>query len=221
MSGSSLPIFLNLHQRACLLVGSAGEAERKGMALIQAGARLTIVASVLDGALLQAVKEGNAIWLADSFCPSHLDGMWLAVSALSDLQLNGEIQVAANARGVWLNVVDQPRFCSFVWPALVVRPPVMVAISTGGCSPALAGYLRRLIERLLPEQIGALAEQLAVWRQQVAGGLARRGRFWRLLFDQGLADRFLSGDQNGATEMVVAALKKNNLETQARDDDML
>ncbi|MBF0127194.1 MAG: bifunctional precorrin-2 dehydrogenase/sirohydrochlorin ferrochelatase [Magnetococcales bacterium] len=206
MDGNLLPLFLRLQDRACLLVGGEGEAHPKGAALLRAGARLTIVAPELEGYLLREAQAGRASWRAEPFEPAHLDGMWLAVSALGDVVVNARLYAAAEERRVLLNVVDQPRYCTFVWPALVERPPVTVAIGTGGHAPALAGYLRRRIDAWLPAQVGALAESLAAWRRLVPGGLASRARFWRDLLDRGLAERFLDGDEKGAAAMVQDAL---------------
>ncbi|MBF0190567.1 MAG: bifunctional precorrin-2 dehydrogenase/sirohydrochlorin ferrochelatase [Magnetococcales bacterium] len=201
-----LPLFLRVRDRPCLLVGAGSEASRKGLALLAAGARLTILADSLEGELAAAVAAGLAFWSRGPFVPAHLDGMWLAVSASDDMALNAALHAAALERRVWLNVVDQPRFCTLIWPAVVVRPPVTLAITTGGAAPALAGYLRRRIEAWLPEGVGALARRLSVWRREVPGGLAARGRFWRELLDQGVAERFLQGDEAGAEEMVRQAL---------------
>ncbi|MBF0214589.1 MAG: bifunctional precorrin-2 dehydrogenase/sirohydrochlorin ferrochelatase [Magnetococcales bacterium] len=206
MEASQLPLFLRLMDRLCLLVGSEGEATRKGLALLNAGAHLIIVAERLDGPLMEAVRAGRAIWKCEPFAPEHLDGVWLALSASPDEALNAKIHEAALARRVWLNVVDQPRYCTVIWPAVVSRPPVQVAIGTGGAAPALAGYLRRRIEAWLPERVGALAGRLAVWRSAVPGGVEARGLFWRNLLDQGVADRFLGGDEAHAEILVKQAL---------------
>ncbi|MBF0271483.1 MAG: bifunctional precorrin-2 dehydrogenase/sirohydrochlorin ferrochelatase [Magnetococcales bacterium] len=206
MEETLLPLFLRLQDRPCLLVGGGSEATRKGLALLSAGARLTIVSEQLEEGLAEAVRTGRACWRNEPFVPAHLDGVWLAISASADRALNAALHAAALERRVWLNVVDQPCFCTLVWPAVVVRPPVTLAITTSGAAPALAGYLRRRIEAWLPEGVGALARRLSVWRREVPGGLAARGRFWRELLDQGVAERFLQGDEAGAEEMVRQAL---------------
>lgn len=212
MDGSMLPIFLRLRDCPCLLVGGEGETTThgKGLALLRAGARLTIVAPVLDTALREAVERGGAVWKPEPFQDGDLDGMWLAVSVSEDEDVNSRLFAGAVRRRIWLNVVDQPRFCTFYWPAVVERPPVVVAIATGGAAPALAGFLGRRLAAWLPERIGALAGRLAEWRAEVPGGVAARGRFWRELLDGGVADRFLSGDEEGATAGVRAALEAVN-----------
>ncbi|MBF0181023.1 MAG: hypothetical protein HQM03_13455 [Magnetococcales bacterium] len=212
MDGIWIPVFLQVRERECLLVGDGAEARAKGTALLRAGARLTVVAPELAGSLLEEARTGRLRWLAERFRPDHLDGVWLAVSALADEEVNAAIHAAALARGVWLNVVDRPRYCTFVWPAVVERPPVTVAISTGGRSPALAGYLRRRIGEWLPMGIGGLAERLAEWRKGVPGGLAARARFWHNLLNDGLAERYLAGDEAGAEAMVREALAQKGEE---------
>ncbi|MEO5333771.1 MAG: hypothetical protein H7839_17300 [Magnetococcus sp. YQC-5] len=208
MEGFLLPVVLSVKGRACLLLGGSREAECKGLALLRAGARLTILAPILEGLLHDEVMAGRACWLNEPFRPNHLDGMWLAVSVVTDAFVNAALYAAAEERGVWLNVVDQPHFCTLIWPAIVERSPVTVAISTGGASPALAGYLRRQIDAWLPERLGVLAQRLSEWRARVPGGLETRARFWHDLLEQGMARRFLEGDETGAANMVQEALTK-------------
>ncbi|MBF0613836.1 MAG: bifunctional precorrin-2 dehydrogenase/sirohydrochlorin ferrochelatase [Magnetococcales bacterium] len=203
-----MPFFLDVRGRSCLLVGGEGEAIRKGLALLNAGASLIVVAERLAAELAVAVQEGRALWRNEPFVAAHLDGVWLAVSTCADETVNARIHAAAEERRVWLNVVDQPRYCTVTWPAVVEHPPVCVAISTGGAAPALAGYLRQRIGAVVPERIGLLARHMARWRQQVPGGLAVRAAFWRGMMDQGLVERFLSGDEAGAEAMVRTALQQ-------------
>ncbi|MBF0341506.1 MAG: hypothetical protein HQL95_11180 [Magnetococcales bacterium] len=206
MEENPLPLFVRLTGRACLLVGGGGEGGRKAAALLEAGARLTIVAESLEEELAALVTGGKATWLRESFSEHHLQGVWLVVSVAVDEELNARLHAATLERGLWLNVVDQPRFCTVIWPAVIRRPPVTVAIGTGGAAPALAGYLRRRLDAWLPEGVGELAVWFASWRSVAVGALATRGRFWRTLFDQGVAERFLEGDREGADAMVRQAL---------------
>ncbi|MEO5345636.1 MAG: bifunctional precorrin-2 dehydrogenase/sirohydrochlorin ferrochelatase [Magnetococcus sp. YQC-9] len=206
------PLFMRLSDRLCLLIGCEGEAVRKGAALLAAGARLRILAERLDDVFMNAADAGRVERLDGPFAPEMLDGVRLVVSASADEALNARVHAAAEARGIWINVVDQPRFCTVIWPAVVERSPVTVAISTAGRAPALAGYVRRRIEALLSERLGFLAERLAEWRGEVPGGLEARGRFWRRLLDGGVAERFLAGDEAGAERLVREALARGEKE---------
>ncbi|MEO5348815.1 MAG: bifunctional precorrin-2 dehydrogenase/sirohydrochlorin ferrochelatase [Magnetococcus sp. YQC-3] len=203
------PLFLQLTNRPCLLIGGGEVAVEKGQRLLAAGARLTVVAPRLAEGLQSHAEAGELRWLAERFQESHLDECWFAVSTLQDPEENRRIYLEAGRRRIFLNVVDQPAYCSCHWPASLERPPVTVAFSTRGESPALASYLRRTMGRVLPANLGELADWLAHWRRQVQPvlpDLAARGQFWRHLFDQGLAERFLAGDLQGAEEMIRQAM---------------
>ncbi len=132
------------------------------------------------------------------------------VSSLSDPEQNARIYHEAQKRHLFINVVDQPGYCNVIWPALVGRPPVTVAISTNGSSPALAAHLKRRIAKLLPKEIGPFAVWLSKWRRQCApqlSNLKTRGRFWRRLLDQGLMETFCSGRKVAAEARIKEALK--------------
>lgn len=211
MSETLFPVFLQLSNRPCLLIGGEGCAVEKGEALLAAGGCLTVVAPRLAVTLKDHAQAGRLTWFPETFQESHMEHTWFVVSTLRNVVENRRIFEAANRRCLFLNVVDQPEFCTFHWPATIHRPPVTVAFSTGGKSPALSGYLRRTMEGLLPENMGTLAHWLAAWRHSVSPllpDLESRGRFWRTLFDRGLAECFLSGDKDGAETMIRDALEQ-------------
>ncbi len=203
------PLFLQLSNRPCLLIGGGKGAVEKGNRLLVAGASLTVVAPRLETALQSQVDAGKMTWRPEKFRAEHLDDIWFAVSTLKEAEVNRHIHAEANRRCLFLNVVDQPDFCTCHWPAILERPPVTIAFSTGGASPALASYLRRRMERVLPDAVGDLAHWLSRWRPRVQSmlpDLASRGRFWHTLFDRGMAERFLSGDVAGAESMIQRAM---------------
>lgn len=215
MAEPFFPLFLQLSRRACLLIGGGESAVEKGLRLLAAGASLTVVAPRLAPELQRRVETGEMRWLPETFRESHLEAVWFVVSTLRDKAENHRIYLETNRRHIFLNVVDQPDYCSCHWPAILERPPVTVAFSTRGESPALASYLRRTLEKVLPEHLGELAHWLSQWRQQVQPllpDLAARGQFWRRLFDQGMADRFLSGDVTGAETMIRQAMDADSRE---------
>ena len=211
MSEPFFPAFLQLSHRLCLLIGGQGCAVEKAEGLLAAGAYLTVVAPHLDLTLQQWAKSGRLTWLPEKFHAGHLDGVWFVVSTLQNIEENRRILTAANGRCIFLNVVDQPEFCTVHWPATLHRSPVTVAFSSGGKSPALSGYLRRKMENLLPENMGDFVEWLAVWRQHISPllpDLKTKGWFWRTLLEQGIAELYLSGDQTGAENLIRGLLQQ-------------
>ncbi|MBF0162112.1 MAG: bifunctional precorrin-2 dehydrogenase/sirohydrochlorin ferrochelatase [Magnetococcales bacterium] len=209
-----------MSRRPCVLIGGGAVAVEKANRLLAVGAHLTVVAPRLIATLQTRVTAGELHWLPEHFQEHHLDNVWFAISTLTDKAVNQRIHAEANRRRLFLNVVDQPDFCTCHWPATLERPPVMVAFSTRGESPALASYLRRTMSRVLPEQLGELAHWLSHWRQQLQtalpADLESRGDFWRALFEQGMAERFLAGDVVGAEEMIRRAIP-----TKQQPDDTL
>lgn len=205
-----LPLFLDLSGRVCLLLGGDASGAAKARALVKAGARVTVIAPEISPELARVVKEHRLRWKAKPFRGRMLTGVWLVVSSLTDERQNARLYRLTQRRGIFLNVVDRPRFCSAYWPARVDRPPVVAAISTGGMSPALASYVRRQLEQALSERLGEFASWLSQRRRDVAGklpDLEARGKFWREALDVGVAERFLAGDAEGADVLLRAALE--------------
>jgi len=166
------PLFADLQGRRVLVVGGGEVAERKVRLLLEAGARIDIVARELLANELSAwVGEGSASWLAREFDESQLDGATLVVAATSDGALNERVASAARARQLLCNVVDDAERSSFIVPAIVDRSPLVIAISSGGVAPVLARLARERIEVLFDESFGALARLLADWRGRIKRAL--------------------------------------------------
>ncbi|MBF0124946.1 MAG: hypothetical protein HQL60_06395 [Magnetococcales bacterium] len=197
-----LPIFIDLRGRTCLLVdaeqGPSVEVSRKAAALLRAGARLRWVGGE-SPQLKQTLTDdwGEQLeWHPSPVQPQHWRDVWLVVSFSSVVATNEWLSEQAGQRQVFFNAVDKKRYCSAIWPACVERLPVQLALTTGGHSPALAGYLRRWLEELLPVTLGSFAVWLASWRQWVVdhGGhyaaVSQRAQFWQRLLDNGLLTRY-------------------------------
>ncbi len=133
-----LPIFMNLKGQPCLVVGGGEVAARKVSLLLEAGARVTVVAPTLCTALAQHVAEARITHRAAEFTPTDEMNHALVIAATDDGAINRQVSEAARKRGIPVNVVDQPELCSFIMPSIVDRSPVIVAVSSGGASPVLA-----------------------------------------------------------------------------------
>ena len=151
------PIFLDLRDRRALVVGGGEMALEKAIRLSRAGALVGIIAPRLSPALARAVRKREIEHLAPRFLPSLLEGAALVIVADDCLDVREAVATAARARGIPVNVVDDPVHSSCIMPAIVERSPVVVAIATGGRAPLLAVMLRRWLDELLPARLGALA----------------------------------------------------------------
>ncbi|MFL6623117.1 MAG: siroheme synthase CysG [Sulfurifustis sp.] len=208
-----LPIFMNLHGRACLLVGGGEVAGRKARLLLEAGARVTVVAPALGPTLARLVEAGKIAHRPQTFSEDQLDGNVLVFAATDERTVNERVYRAASARGIPVNVVDQPDLCTFVMPSIVDRSPVVVAVSTGGAAPVLARLLRARLETLIPASYGRLANLVAEFRERVKRHFKhpmQRRRFWEVVLDGPIAEQVHSGQEDAARAALVRSLEASD-----------
>jgi siroheme synthase-like protein len=192
------PVVLRLEGRRCLVVGGGVVAWRKVEGLLAAGARVTVVAPVVAEELRRLAQE-HADRLAVEERPyraGDLEGMWLAIAATDDPAVQQAVADDGERAGVWVNAADDPDRCAFFLPAVHRRHPVLVAVSTQGTSPALAGWLRDRLARALPARLEELVAAVAAERSALqATGRSTEGLDWPRRIDE-LAD---SLDEDGST----------------------
>ena len=152
-----LPLFADLKRRPVLVVGGGEVAARKIDLLHRAGAQVRVVAQTLSSELEQLHQDGRIHWLALDFLPEQLDEVFLVIAATNDTALNAAVFAAADKRHLLANVVDDQPRCSFIFPSIVDRSPLVVAISSAGQAPVLARILREKLEALLPSSLGDMA----------------------------------------------------------------
>jgi uroporphyrin-III C-methyltransferase/precorrin-2 dehydrogenase/sirohydrochlorin ferrochelatase len=203
------PIFLDLAGRRCVVVGGGEGALGRVERLARAGAAVAVVAPRPSRPLLAAIRRGAAVHVAAAFTPAHLKGAALVLVADESLAVSEAVSRAAQSCGIPVNVMDEPRLCSFILPAILERAPVTVAIATGGTAPMLARQVRRWLDERLPQRLGALARLAARFRPLVRRRLAdptRRRRFWERVFEGEVAALTLAGDDAAAGAALLAAL---------------
>lgn len=207
------PLFLDLQDRDVLIVGGGGAAARKALVLAGCQARVSVVAERPDEALIEAAVAGRIRLQPRPFTAADVDGRTLVVSATEDKDLDTLVSAAARARDVPVNVVDRPALCTFLWPAIVDRDPLTVAVCSGGASPVLARSVRARIEAMLPANLGRLARFADSFRAAIKAtrisGPARR-RFWEGFFGGAVAAQVLAGDERGARERMLAAINRRD-----------
>jgi uroporphyrin-III C-methyltransferase/precorrin-2 dehydrogenase/sirohydrochlorin ferrochelatase len=207
-----LPIFFDIRQRPCLVVGGGEVAARKVDVLLRAGARVTVVAPALCPRLRERAEAGEIVHLAESFTDAHLGGCALAVAATADEATNRRVSEAARRHHIPVNVADNPALCTFIFPSVIDRDPVTVAVSTGGAAPVLARLLRARLETLIPAGYGRLAEVAARFRGAVKARfpkMAERRRFWEKTLEGSVAELVYSGRDEAAAAALQQALEEN------------
>lgn len=143
---SLFPIFLKLEGRFAVVVGGGAIAQSKSSSLLQAGARVRIIAPEVTDQLAVLVRSGKVEWIAKKFSPEDLEGAFLCVAATSARGVNEAVYRAAEARGILCNAVDDIQHSHFYYGAVVQRGDLQIAVSTNGKSPALAQRLRKELE---------------------------------------------------------------------------
>jgi precorrin-2 dehydrogenase/sirohydrochlorin ferrochelatase len=142
------PAFLDLRGRLAALVGGGEVAARKLASLLEAGARVRLVAPRLSPKARELAARQGVEYRPRPFEAGDLEGAWLAVCATDDEQVNRMVAAEAEARGIFVNVVDVPSLCSFIVPASLNRGELTLAVSTGGAAPAVARRLRERLEEM-------------------------------------------------------------------------
>jgi uroporphyrin-III C-methyltransferase/precorrin-2 dehydrogenase/sirohydrochlorin ferrochelatase len=204
-----LPLFVALDERDCLVVGGGTIAERRVRLLLEAGARVTVLAPELTDELERLARAGRVSALRESYRDQALAPYWLVIAATGDNAVNARVAAAAAALKRLCNVVDDPEHCSAIMPAIIDRDPVTIAVSSGGHAPVLARWLKGLIETVLPLRVGALASLAGRWRARVRAALpntTERRRFWQAALSGEVAEHSFAGRDDAAERLLREAL---------------
>jgi len=211
-----LPLFHNLRGRRVLVVGGGEIALRKSRLLADAGAVLRVVAPEIEPQLCELVNSSGGEQVLRGYVEADLDGCVLIIAATDDEPLNAQVSADANRRCVPVNVVDAPALCSVIFPAIVDRSPLVIAVSSGGDAPVLARLIRAKLETWIPSTYGQLAGLAARFRTQVKGlfpDVQQRRGFWEDVFQGPIADRQLAGQGAEAERMLLAKIKGEPVKT--------
>ncbi len=190
------PVFLELNDRRCLVIGGGAVAERKIAGLLKAGAAVTVISPAVTETIAGWAKLSSIKILARHYQAGDLAGYEVAFVATNDSALGAVVSEEAKRSGVWVNAADDPAHCDFILPSVLRRGDLAVAVSTGGGSPALSRLIREELERYFAAEYEALAALAAevrkelrervitpdykTWRKALAGDLRqliRRGEW--------------------------------------------
>ena len=202
-----LPLFHKLQGRPVLVVGGGEVALRKARLLAEAGACLRVVAPDVRREL-QAMAGEQGVFLR-GYQSDDLQGVGLVIAATDDEPLNARISAEAQALGIPVNVVDAPALCSVIFPAIVDRSPLIVAVSSGGDAPVLARLIRAKIETWIPATYGQLANLGKRFRERVKQlfpDVQQRRVFWEDVFQGQIAESVFAGKLEEGERLLEARL---------------
>ncbi|MCB1708116.1 MAG: uroporphyrinogen-III C-methyltransferase [Halioglobus sp.] len=205
-----LPISLRISGSRVLLVGGGQVATRKARLLLRAGASLTVVAPAIAAELEQMLAQSGGSWQRGEYCSAALEGAVLVVAATPLRQVNEQVFRDASARQLPVNVVDAPELCTFIFPSIVERSPLTIAISSSGNSPVLVRLLRRRIEAMVPAAYGRLALFAGRLRDTVKQALPDAGArrlFWEQAVEGTVGELVLAGKEGQAEASLQAQLQ--------------
>ena len=205
-----LPLFYQLKNKPCLLVGGGEVAHRKATLIAKAGGQLHCVSHDILPELQTLIEQSGGKAHLRDYQETDLDGMFLVVAGTDDSALNQQVSEQAHARQMPVNVVDSPELCSFILPSIIDRSPLMVAVSSGGQSPVLARLLRSRIESLIPSSYGRLAKLVGQFRDAVKQKfktIDERRNFWEEALQGPIAEMVFAGKEQAAEEMLNQQLQ--------------
>ena len=204
---TGMPVNLLVRGRKVVVVGAGRIAARKIEPLLDLGAVVVVIAPAIGEGVRAWAEAGRCTVAEREFAPGDLDGAWLALTATDVPEVNAAVFEAGEAARVWVNSADDPANCAFTMMSVVRRSDLVVAVSTGGRSPALAAYLRRhLNEELGPEYevlLDLLSEAREAWR---SSGRSSEDADWQRAFDSGIVDLVRAGRTAEAKELLNSCL---------------
>ena len=201
-----LPLFHNLRGSQVLVVGGGEIALRKSRLIAEAGAVIRVVAPEVEPQLRELVERSGGQLILRGYSIVDLYECGLVIAATDDEPLNAQVSRDARQRCVPVNVVDAPALCSVIFPAIVDRSPLVIAVSSGGDAPVLARLIRAKLETWIPSTYGQLAGLAARFRAQVKKlypDVTQRRAFWEEVFQGPIADRQLAGQGGEAERLLV------------------
>ena len=208
-----LPIFFDVSNKSCLVVGAGAIAVRKVELLLKAGASVRVVTKDMSDSMSSLQQDHDFECVLRAFKETDLDDIALIIAATSDKILNGRISELAQSRNIPVNVVDNTPLCSFIMPSIVDRGPVQIAVSTGGASPVLARILRSKLESTVPGTYGDLAKLVDNYRHKVKQSfpmVEERRTFWESILEGPVADLVFTGRLDEAEKLLNSLLETSS-----------
>ena len=206
-----LPIFINVRQNPCLVIGGGDIALRKINLLIKAQAKVDCLSPLFCEGITNLSQNGDVNLIQKRFESDDIKEYAIIIASTDDSSVNALISKSAKKARIPVNVVDSPELSSFIMPSIVDRSPVIIAVSSSGRAPVLARIIRAKLETVIPSAYGVLAEIAGEYRQKVKDRFSKikdRRAFWESIFSGVIAEKVFSGRINEAKDDIDKQLKQ-------------
>ena len=206
-----LPIFINVRQNPCLVIGGGDIALRKINLLIKAQAKVDCLSPLFCEGITNLSQNGDVNLIQKRFESDDIKDYAIIIASTDDSSVNALISKSAKKARIPVNVVDSPELSSFIMPSIVDRSPVIIAVSSAGKAPVLARIIRAKLETVIPSAYGVLAEIAGEYRQKVKDRFSKikdRRAFWESIFSGVIAEKVFSGRINEAKDDIDKQLKR-------------
>ena len=215
------PLFTDIKQKECLVVGGGEIGFRKASALLKAGAEVHIVSPEFCENTLTLDDNPNCKLIKDCYRKEHLDNKILVIASTNLRPLNEEVYKDATSSNIPVNVVDNPDLCTFIFPAIIERGPMTIAVCSNGNAPVLGRLLRAKIESIIPFQYGKLAELAQKYRAKVKSVFSntnQRRDFWESVFEGKIAQTVFDGKFERAEALLEQKLENESFDQETRGE---
>jgi len=205
------PIFLDLNDRPCIVIGGGSVASRKITNLLTAHAKVIVISPSVTSDIQQLANNNDITLIQRDFEKADIALAFLIIAATDNKTINAEIAALAHAANTAVNVADDPSLCSFIFPSILDRSPVTIAVSTGGASPVLARQLRMKLETMIPSACGRLAGITEEYREKVKRHFPKqeqRKAFWENALKGTFAELVYAGQDSVARSLLDDLLAK-------------
>lgn len=206
------PLMMRLEGRRVLVVGGGAVAFRKTVSLLEGGAEVTLVSPEAVDELADMAAQGRIRWIAEPFSDRHLDVLpdtTLVFGATSRRDVNVAIHKAATDRKIPCNIADVPDLCTFFVPAVITQGELMIAVSTGGSSPALARRIREDLERRFGPEYAEMVRVMGELRKlvlQTGNSSDENKKVFRQIVDSDLLEALRDHDTQRVSSIIRDAL---------------
>lgn len=203
------PINLILDNKPCVVIGGGMVACRKIKGLIDANAKITVIAPKLNDELQILQAENLFVWLKKSYEYGDIKNYILAICATDDEEINHLAANEAKTEHILINVVDRLPLCDFAMPAVIRRGNLLITSSTNGKSPAMAREIKRELEDFIDRGYAPFIEKLAVLRQEAASVIPtfrQREDFWRKILNKDIMILIHKGKVKEAEDKIRNAI---------------